>query len=474
MTFSRDMALHNLDLTYESSVARQLARYALGLKYELVPEDAMHQVKRSVLDTLGCVVGAYEAPGRLVCEATAKELGGPEEATVFCSGMRTSVLNATLVNTFLVRFLDYNDSGGGGHNSDCFGSLFAVAERKKASGKDFMMSAVVSYELGGRFRDACGGGLEGLEDKGWLGEVRGGITMPPAIGRLMGLNEEQIANAIGNTASHSLPLLILDTHHEENTMAKNLRFGAVCYDAILSCTLAKHGFTAPLRVVEGEGGMNEVLMHKEMEIHKLVDFSGWRLRRVRHKYLPANYVTQGHVALTLDLVIEHNLKPEDITAVKITVGTREKLHAADHPAKKYPRNGESADHSAHFANAIVIKERALGPDQYLPEKFIDPVVLDLIEKITVVDDPKWPPSTYASTSEITTKDGRHLKKHCVVPKGHFDDPLTDAEIEDKVRKMMLKHLPESQIKKIIDMVWNLEKVDDIGKLIALMVFPKKG
>ena len=372
-----------------------------------------------------------------------------------------------------MRFLDFNDSGGGGHNSDCLSSILAVAERKKASGKDFMMSVVVSYELGGRFRDACGGGLEGLEDKGWLGEVRGGITMPPAIGRLMGLNEEQIANAIGNTASHCLPLLILDTHHEENTMAKNLRFGAVCYDAILSCTFAKLGFTAPVRVVEGEGGMNEVLMHKEMELNKLVDFSGWRLRRVRHKYLPANYVTQGHVALTMAIVKENDLKPEDIAAVKITVGAREKLHAADHPAKKYPRNAESADHGAYFANAIVIKERELGPDQYLPEKFTDPVILDLIEKITVVADPKWPPATYASTSEITTKDGRHFKKHADVPKGHFDDPLTDAEIEDKVRKMMVKHLPESRIKKIIDMVWNLEKVDDIGKLVALMVFPKR-
>ena len=472
MTLPRDLAWNNLDLMYRSSIARQLARYALGITYDMVPDDARHQVKRSVLDALGCAIGAYEAPGRLICEAAAKELGGPDEATVFCSGMRTSVLNATLINTFLVRYLDFNDSGGGGHNSDCLSSIFAVAERKKASGKEFMMSVMVSYELGGRFRDACGGGLEGLEDKGWLGEVRGGITMPPAIGRLMGLNEEQIANAIGYTASHSLPLMILDTHHEENTMAKNLRFGAVCHDAILACTLAKQGFTAPVRVIEGEGGINEVLMHKEMELSKLVDFSGWRMARVRHKYLPANYVTQGHAALTLALVLENNLKPEDIAAVKITVGSRELLHAADHPSKKYPRNGETADHSAHYVNAIVIKERALGPDQYAEEKYIDPVVLDLIEKITVVADPSWKPSTYASTSEITTKDGRHFKKHKPVPKGHFDDPLTDAEIEEKVRKMMVKHLPESQIKKIIDTVWNLEKVDDIGKLVALMVFPR--
>jgi 2-methylcitrate dehydratase len=473
MTLQRDLAWNTLDLVYRSAISRQLARYALGITYDRVPPEVLHQVKRSVLDTLGCAVGAYEAPGRLVCEGAINELGGADQATVFCSGMRTSVLNATIVNSFLVRFLDFNDSGGGGHNSDCMASIFAVGEHGKASGKEVMMSIIVSYEIGGRFREACGGGLEGLEDKGWMGEVRGGISMPPAIGRLMGLNEEQIANAIGITASHSLPLGILDTHHEENTMAKNLRLGAVCYNAILNCTLAKHGFTGPLRVIEGEYGFSEVIYDKEMDLAKLTDFSGWRMRRVRHKYLPANYVTQGHAALTLALVQEHDIKPEDVARVKITVGSRELLHAADFPAKKYPRNAESADHSAHFTNAIVIKERALGPDQYAPEKFTDPVILDLIEKIEVVADPTWKPSTYASTSEITLKDGRTFSRHKAVPKGHFDDPLTDAEIEHKVRSMMAKHLPETQIRNIIDTVWNMEKVDDIGTLIKLMVFPKQ-
>ena len=52
MTFQRDLAWKTLDLMYRSSVTYQFARYALGLKYEMVPPDAVHQIKRSVLDTL--------------------------------------------------------------------------------------------------------------------------------------------------------------------------------------------------------------------------------------------------------------------------------------------------------------------------------------------------------------------------------------------------------------------------------------
>src|SRR3990172_3717022 len=192
MTFQRDLAWENLDLVYRASVAGQLARYALRLNYALLPEDVIHQAKRCLLDALGCALGAYDAPGRPICEAVARDLGGPEEATVFGSGWRTSAQHATLVNCFLVRFLDYNDVGGGGHNSDSIPSLLAIAEREKASGRDFLTSLVISYEIGDRFKESAAG--FSFKEKGWCPDIRGGLNMPPALGRLLGLTVEQIAH----------------------------------------------------------------------------------------------------------------------------------------------------------------------------------------------------------------------------------------------------------------------------------------
>ena len=175
MTFTRDLAWQNLDLVYRSSIAYQFARYALGLNYNSLPRDVVHQAKRCLLDTLGCAIGAYDAPGRPICEATAQELGGPEEATLFGSGLRTSALNATLVNSFLVRFLDYNDLGGGDHNSDAISGILAVAEREKTDGKDFLTALVISYELGARVVESISGrDFELWEKRGWTCDTRGG------------------------------------------------------------------------------------------------------------------------------------------------------------------------------------------------------------------------------------------------------------------------------------------------------------
>ena len=472
MTWQRDLAWQNIEQTYRSSVAHQFARYALSLDYKVLPPDVVHQAKRSLVDTLGCAIGAYEAPGRPICEAVVRGLGGSEEATVIGSGLHTSAPNATLVNSFLVRYLDFNDLGGvggAGHNSDSISAILAVAERDKANGRDYLTSVVISYELGARFAESTGVGSTGVRiHSGFTGESRGGLTMPPALGKLMGLNEEQIANAIGVCACHELPLAVLDTDREENTMSKNLRLGWISYNAVLACLLAKNGFTGPVRVVEGENGINQALFRGGLDFQRLLDFSGWRILKVGFKALPADGSSQGHLLATLAIVKEHDLKPGDIAAVRITTSVYESRHCTI-PAKKYPRNAESADHSVFWTNAMVIRDRDLTPDSYKPENYTDPVILDLIEKITVEADPNTP-GLWWGRSEITTKDGRVFQKRVDTIHGLGGDPLTDTEVEEKFRKMAIKYMSERQMKQIIDTVWNLEKLDDMGKLMKLMVF----
>ncbi len=468
MTFQRDLAWQNLEAEYRASISHKLARYAVALSYDMLPQDVVHQAKRCLLDALGCAIGAYEAPGRPICEEAMKEIGGKPEATLFGSGLRTNALNATLYNGFLIRFLDYNDLGGGGHNSDAISSLIAVSEREKAKGRDLLTSLVISYEIGQRVIESAKG-LE-WEENGWCFDIRGGLSMPPSLGKLMGMNEDQIANAIGLCASHANPLGILDANLEENSMGKNLRFCLVAYQAILACILAKKGFTGPLRVVEGDSGLRQAVYRGEMDLERLTDFSGWRILKTRHKVLCTNGTNSGTVLATLAIVKENDLKPEDIRSVRIRATPRQAAHTIT-TGKKYPRTAENADHSTFYGCAFAIKERSFGPESGRPEYFTDPVILDLIEKITVEPDKSL--SGYNAISEITTMSGLRFEKRIETPHGLGNDPLTDGELEKKFADMAIKHMDEKQIKKIFDTVWNAEKLDDIGKLTTLMIFPSR-
>jgi 2-methylcitrate dehydratase len=484
VTFQRELAWAHIEAVERASVAYQAARYALAVDYALLPREVVHEAKRSVLDALGCAIGAYEAPGRIVCEKTMTALGGPEEATVIGSGVRTSALNAAMINSFMVRFLDYNDWGGGGHNSDALASLLAIAERERLGGADLITALVISYELGARFHESLAshvtttgtsGGASGvdgwqalsLRTEVWNSDIRAGFNQPPALGKLMGLSENQIANAIGLVMSHSLPLGILDAHREELVMAKNIRFGWVAYDATLACMLARNGFTGPVRVVESDTGIRTALYGGAMDLERLTDFSGWRMRDVKYKTLAADGTLHSNVSATLAIVKEQDLKPEEIAAVHITTGVRSSRHTTT-PAKKYPRTAENADHSAFYANALAIKERAFGPDSIRPEKFTDPVVLDLIEKITVSGSSDL--GFLGGISEIITTDGRRFEKRVDVPCG-LGSSLSDAELESKFREMATAHMSDGQIQDIFDTIWELESVEDLGRLTGLMKFP---
>ncbi len=467
MSYQRDLAWEYLNNVYSNTISRRVARYATSLQYDMLPPEVIHAAKRCLLDGLGCAIGAYQAPGRPMMAEVVEELGGPEEATLFGCGKRTSALNATLFNSFLVRFLDFNDLGGGGHNADSLSGIIATAEREKASGKDLLLSVVLSYEIGDRISGSCTAprGTGRSLDM----DCRGGMSMPPVLGRLMGLNEEQIAYAMGLCTSHANPLKILDAHKEENFMAKNLRFGWVCHDAMLACIMAKHGITGPLRVIEGEGGFGETALQGNVDYEKVIDFSGWHILNVRHKYIAANVTTHGHIMATMAIVKENDLKPEDIEAVHIKCGLRESKHTTT-LSKKYPRNAESADHSAFYGNAAAIKDRSFGHDSIQPEKFTDPVILDLIERITVEADPDLPMFGFQGISEIITKDGRKFTKRVEVPHGIGNDPLTDEELEEKFARMAADYYDEAKTRELMDLIWNIEKEENLDKLLELMSF----
>lgn len=474
MTFRRELVWQQMGHLERSSVAHQVARYALALGDADLPDEVLHQAKRCVLDAIGCALASHDAPATRICTDTLAELGGLPEVTVIGSPDRMSLLHGALLNSLLVRFLDLNDVGGGGHNSDAIAGLLAVAEREGSSGAELLAAVVASYELGGRFGAAVTPGPVGvpisgsLEDKGWTKDIRAGLNQPPAIGLLLRMDESQIANAIGICVSHTLPLGILDAHREENTMAKNIRYGWASHDAILACLLARRGFTGPVRVVESEVGIRSVISRGEMDLDRLTDFAGWKILDTRFKTLAANGSTHGHVMATLALVEEHDLRPEHVSEVRLRVPVREMRHTTA-PPKKYPRNAESADHSAYYANAIAIVDRAFGVDSTDPAKFEDPVVLGLIDRIVIEPDPDL--SYYAGISRITTVDGRQLERRVDVPHGFGADPLSDEELEAKFRGLAARRYDEAQVDRVVAAVWSLDASPDVRSLTSLIGGP---
>jgi 2-methylcitrate dehydratase len=264
---------------------------------------------------------------------------------------------------------------------------------------------------------------------------------------------------------------ILDASKEEYTMAKNLRFPFTAYDAILATFLAEKGFTGPRRVIEGQRGYVESVMQGDFDFDKCTDFKGFKIMETGFKPFAAEATTHGHLTATLELVREHDVKPEDVAQVRIWATPRDVEHTSQ-PEKRYPKNKETADHSAYYLTAVAILDRDVSPRQYSPNKLEDPKVHGLIDKVTFKADPGLEYFIAAGITEITTKQGMTYRKRVDYPKGDPRNPMTDQELEGKFRSMASEYMSEAQMKEVIDAVYKIDKLKDIGKLMKLLVFKR--
>jgi 2-methylcitrate dehydratase len=465
------------------TVARELARFALGLKFGDLPKEVVHEAKRAVLDTIGCAIGGYSGKASQIIQKLSKELGGPKESTIIGSGIRTSCLNAILANGVMVRYLDFNDTylipvGNlvlGNHPSEVIPTTIALGEREHLNGRDVINGIVMGYELSARFNDCAvtpQAKAPTIEAKGWNTDTRGAFIMPIVAGILLGLNEEQVEHAIGISGSHNMILGILDATGEEYNMTKNLRFPRTAYGGVMAALMAQKGFTGPTRVIEGNKGFVQSVMAGDFNMEKLTEPIGkFKILETMYKSVAADATTHGHVTATLQLVKEHNIKPEDIEEIRIKAGSRCVEHTGD-PVKRYPKNKETADHSSYYLAAIAILDREVGPDQYVPEKLNDPRVRELIDKVTLEAAPDLDRFGRAGISEIHTRQGTVYKKRVEYPMGDPRNPMTDQELEDKFRNMAEKYMTEGEIKKVIKTVYGLEKLHDIRKLMMSLIFNK--
>jgi len=459
------------------SIVLKLAKEAKSYSFEELPNDVVHQTKRLILDTLGCAIGGYESEASKIIQEFVKEASYPREATVFGSGLKTSCLNATLANGAMVRYLDYNDTAfilqgetyrSGYHPSEVIPPILALSEREHLSGKQVITAINLGYDLSLAFLEGVRG--VGMEKKGWNGDTRGAYIMPLVAGYILGLTEEEMESAVGISGSCHAVFGILDTPAEEYTMAKNIRFPTMSYAGIMAALLAQKGFTGPASMIEGHDGFVEVILDGEYDIEKLLSFRGkFAIRETCIKSIIADFSSHGHLTATLTLVRENDIKPEDVEEVKIITSKRCAEHTGD-PVKKYPRNKETADHSSYYLTAIAIIDRQIGPSQFAPEKYNDPLVHKLIDKVVLIGDPSLDKARPAGISRIKTKDGKIYELRVDFPRGHARNPMTDEEIVDKFSEMASKHMSDKDMKQLIDTVFVLEKVDDIRKLNELMVF----
>ena len=446
------------------SVGETLARYATGLRYEDLPEDVIRIAKRAILDTFGCAFGGFTAGPSKIAIKLANDVSARPGATVLFSGIRTSPDLAIFANGVMIRYLDFNDafvslSHGAGHPSDTIAALLTSSELTGRSGRDLITATVLAYEVFCKIADVFDYLGNGIDHS-----TITGIAAVVGAGSLMGLTATEMVHAIGITVGGNTAT----RQGRADTLSNWKAFAAAdaCRKAIFSVQLAQNGMTGPNNVFEGRYGFFKVMGRKPVAPPQLGEPFG--IRRVFTKRFPLGQFSQTVAQAAVEARAFFK-SPDDIAEVNIHVSRSAIKIMADGPDKWRPQTHETADHSIPYSAGLVLMYGKIEPEYYEDPYLHDSRLLDLVSRV------KCLPSDEADRTEhefnlceleVVLKSGAHKTVRVEFHRGHFKNPMTDAEMEEKFRLMAQKHLRADRLDNLLRLLWGIENEPQVSTLIT--------
>lgn len=428
------MAGHEVTATPSARATAALADFTRTADVGSGPRQLRRYAIRGMIDTIAVAVAARNEEAFRIVAATLKPGEAHGESLVWPSGKRAPAEHAALLNGTAAHALDYDDVAEAIHthpSAVMVPALLNVAEATGARGREVLDAFVVGYEV--QHAAAAGMDLDRHFERGWHGTssiaVLGGAA---AVARLLRLDAAAIGNAIAIAASTAG-----GSRQNFGTMTKPFHAGMAARDSVIAARLAAAGLTADSTQIEGALGYLANFGDGPAGAARVVETikNPWSLLRtpLNIKPYPCCYraARTAYAAIQLHQQGVDPAQVEKILLVMEPRGTAPLIHHR-------PATGLAGKFSGEYVLAAGLIDGSVTLTSFTDEAVCRPPAQDLLRKVEIVEaatPPFGPPSWeggYAAV-ELTMTSGSKVRIRVDVPHGHDTDPLTDAELEQKLR-----------------------------------------
>ena len=442
------------------ATSRQLVEYVSSFSETILTDSLVDSLGDTMVDAMAALIAGFESEPARICARMARSTQSDLKSTVLGYGITTSPELAAYANSSMLRHADFNDDAPGAHVSTIIPGILAIGEALHSTGSQVLLGVTLGYELVGGLTWA-GGNQKGLDSWPY------GPATALVVGKLLGLNEDQLANALSLALVPNIPLRV--NRAGALSMAKGCCNAPAIRNAVFSALLAREGMTGACQPFEARDGLWDRITGPFTDLRlpagptpKVGSYTNeldgrMCVQRERFK----RYPSEGSTLAVLELIpaIRAWTQAVDIASIRVDFPFEAWMEIGD-PPKWDPRNRETADHSIAYVLSRALIDGEIYLDSFTPEKIMDPVVRRLMEKVTVRPDPNF---TYQGQVRLTvrTKAGGQLVKEIAIRSA---TPMTHQEVVAKFNRVCaFMQVADDQRDRALAQWSNLRAVKDIAE-----------
>ncbi|HEY2383954.1 MAG TPA: MmgE/PrpD family protein [Terriglobia bacterium] len=438
------------------SQTKTLSSYVVSSRYEQIPNDVIHEARRSLLNFVGCAVGGSREPAVDIAIRALSPFSGERTAALLARAERFDPLYAAVINGISGHVFEYDDTTPMNYihpTPPVASALFAYASTKPISGQDFLHAFLVGFETESRIGNAV---YPAHYNAGWhITATAGVFGAAAAIGKLIGLSTQQMIWAMGLAATQASGI-----REMFGSMAKSFHAGHAARNGYFAAIMAKENFTAGEYAIESPRGFAAVLA-SDYDLSKITAGLGedFQIRYNTYKPYPCGIVVQPTIDGCIDLHRDYRPEPDAIKAVRVRVAPL----VLDLCNKREIMRGLDSKYSIYHAAAIGLVRGKGGLQEFTDAAVNDPSIRNVREKVSPTGDASI--TEDQSHIEVDLTDGRTITRFVEQSLGNLRRPLSDRQLEEKFRDQALPRLSGAQVDRLIDLCWRFDQLADVNDVI---------
>lgn len=449
--------------------AELFAANAARVRYPDLPTALVERTKLSILDTLAVIIAGSGTADVAALLRITEGWGGNGQSTALCVPERKPVYSTVLLNGAMGHQYDFDDT----HDSNvCHPTTAALCCALAAaemvgsvSGEELLTAVVVGVDATARIA----GAIEGtLWDFSWVrAPVAGIFGATLAAGLVLGLNERQLAQAMGLALPQAAGTL--QCLRTADSSVRGMRDGLIYKDAMFAAQMAAEGLRGDGRALEGEFGLYNAYFRGQYSRSRLLDGLGKHFQgiEVSLKPWPSCRHTHGTITALLDLVRRDGFELDRVSEIVVHVGDGN-AHLCEPPETDF-RGRMTLLCNLPFVTAVAAARGEVTLSAFSADGLSDPAVQTAMAKFRPHHDPAQNRHGTIEPGhvEISFDDGTRWEQTADRALGHPQRPMTREQVADKLRSVVgfaRRPIADDDVTALIESVWQLEAVDDVSIL----------